>query len=85
MIQQRYEVFLPHCESLEGFDSAIKDAPHVAEYVATLTVMLIEGWELYGITTDQGSVLVRVFLSYHTCFGTSFWEKTLKIAPFCQH
>lgn len=63
MIQQRCKVLLPHCENLQGFDSAIEDAQHVAEYLATLTVMpqLVKGWELHSIRADQGSVLVRVF------------------------
>ena len=63
MIQQRCKVLIPLCESLEGFDSAIEDAQHIAEYLATLTVMpqLIEAWELQGIRADQGSVLIRVF------------------------
>lgn len=49
-------------EKLEGFDSVIKDAQHIAGYLATLTVMLQFIWQdLRSIRAHQGSVLVRVF------------------------
>lgn len=86
MTQQRCKVLLPHCENREGFASAIEGARHVAEYVATLTVMpqLIKGWELHSMRADQGSVLVRGFCRNVICFGTSFWEKNSKNSPFLQ-